>query len=89
MEMVTIISLYAGWDDGGRKTTGEISVHAMGRPSPSVVALSLEYLIGVLSKTASSRREEKVWVLIQKTREYVECAYQEILLSMQTAPSES
>ncbi len=43
------------------------------RPSPSAVARTLKYLVGVPSEAASSRREEKqVRINIQKAREYLE-----------------
>ncbi len=47
--------------------------HRKCRPSPSAVARTLEYLVGVPCKAASSRREEKqVRINIQKAREYLE-----------------
>ncbi len=43
--------------------------HRKGRTSPSAVALTLKYLVGVPSKASSSGREKKqVLVHIQKTR---------------------
>ncbi len=47
--------------------------HRKSRPSPSAVARTLEYLVGVPSLAASSRREEKqVRINIQKVHEYLE-----------------
>ncbi len=47
--------------------------HRKCRPSPSTVACTLVYFVGVPSSAASSGREEKqVWINIQKVREYLE-----------------
>ncbi len=51
------------------------SPHLKVRPSPPVVALTLEYFLGVPYGTASCGREKKqVRIRIRKTREYLECA---------------
>ncbi len=47
--------------------------HRKCRPFPSAVARTLEYLVGVPSKAASSGREEKqILINIQKALEYLE-----------------
>ncbi len=51
--------------------------HRKGRPSPSAVTRTLEYLVGVPSKVESSWTEKKqVRIHTQKTREYFECCNQ-------------
>ncbi len=61
-------------NDGSRELIPVFhSPHQICRPSPSAVARTLEYLVGVPSKAASSRREKKqVWISTQKARGYLE-----------------
>ncbi len=58
--------------------------HRKSRPSSSAVARTLEYLVGLLSRAASSgRKKEQVRIHIRKTREYLECSNQ---VSPQSSP---
>ncbi len=58
------------YNDGSRKLIPLFhDPHRKGRSSPPVVTPTLEYLLGLSSKAASSGREKKqTWIHIQVTR---------------------
>ncbi len=60
-----------------RRSCSDGSLCRKGRPSPSAVARTLEYLLEVRSEAATSGRKKKqVRINIHDTREYLECGKQ-------------